>query len=120
MPSSSWPTSEMDVVIANAIFSVVCWWLVAASSAGPGGAQQVRCLRPHHSQGCAGWRLPAPSSASLGIRDGQGGIYFPLCFCGAGLGCHHRGSTQMWDVPPHSIGLLNRLPDPGFPLLPLL
>lgn len=76
-------------------------WLIAASSAGSGGAWQVCCWQPHHSQGCSGWCLSAPSSDLPGIWEGQGGIYLLLCFCGAGLGSRHCGSTQMWDVPPH-------------------
>lgn len=84
----------MDVVIANAIFSIVRSWLITASSAGPGGARRVYCLQPHHSQGCAGWRLSAPSSDSPGLREGQGGIYFPMCFCGVRLGSCRRGSTE--------------------------
>lgn len=68
--------------------------------------QWFYCLQPHRSQGCSGQHLSAPSSHSLGVWEGQGGIYSPLCFCGAGLGSRHRGSAQMWVVSSHSINLM--------------
>lgn len=99
------PASEINVVTANAIFSAVCPWLIAASAAGPGRAQCVYCLQPHPSHGC-----------SIGIHEGQHGIYFPLCVCGMRVGSHN-GSIQIPVL--HSISLIEQPSGPQFSIDPV-
>lgn len=102
----------MNVVSANAVFFVVCLWLITASSAGPDGTLFIACS-PITAGAAHTGVCPLPPLILQGFGKGRVAFTFPCVFVERGWVPATVGALKC-AMPPYGPGLIEQASRPQF------